>query len=68
WDAAAVRINVLNVTVTVTGHGCGAGFNFSPHAPTDRIAKLAPVTFEPAAICALFDVERADQFQAAVAE
>ncbi|MCJ2065898.1 hypothetical protein MKK63_24785 [Methylobacterium sp. J-088] len=56
FDADPMRINVLNGTLTVTRHERGSRINLSPHDPTDRITKLAPVTFDPAATCALFDV------------
>ncbi|NJO54713.1 MAG: hypothetical protein HC829_07615, partial [Bacteroidales bacterium] len=55
-DADPMLINVLNGTLDVRKRGDGEPYvQLRPHQRADRLSKLAPVTYDPAATCPTFD-------------
>lgn len=60
-DADPWAINVLNGTLRIDRTGGDGDFvRFGPHDPADLITKLAPVTFDPATTCPVYDRFLAD--------
>ncbi len=58
FDADPMVLNVLNGTLVFerAGEGCSDPLvRLRPHDPADLITKLAPVPYDPAAACPLFD-------------
>jgi putative DNA primase/helicase len=54
-DADKMKINVGNGTLTVRPRADGDYVHFKPHDPTDLITKLAPVNYDPKAVCPDYD-------------
>jgi putative DNA primase/helicase len=57
-DADPLRINCVNGTLAVRRPATDAGgdyISFLPHDPADLITKLAPVNYDPAATCPIYD-------------
>lgn len=55
FDAELTAINVLNGTLRVSKHPTDPYVVLHPHRREDLITKLAPVIYDPAAACPLFD-------------
>lgn len=55
FDADPMRINVLNGTISVAKSEDDPYVRLLPHDRADLITKLAPVEYDPAATCPLFD-------------
>lgn len=55
-DSDPWRLNVLNGTLYFRREpGDGDPISFRPHSPSDLITKLAPVTYDPDALCPRYD-------------
>lgn len=54
-DADPMRITVLNGTLSISRRSDGPYVVLRPHAPEDRITKLAPVIYDPEAGCPTFE-------------
>lgn len=54
-DADPMQINVLNGTLTIRKRGEGPYVVLRPHDPGDLITKIAPVTYDPEALCPIWD-------------
>lgn len=54
-DTDRMKINVNNGTLTVRRRDDGDYVQFGPHDPADRITKLAPVDYDPAAVAPEFE-------------
>lgn len=54
-DADKMKINVGNGTLVIRPRNDGDYVHFKPHDPTDLITKLAPVDYNPKALCPDYD-------------
>jgi putative DNA primase/helicase len=54
-DSDKMKINVGNGTLVVRPRSDGDYVHFKPHDPADLITKLAPVDYDPAAVCPDYD-------------
>jgi putative DNA primase/helicase len=55
FDADPFKINVRNGTLHVRRAADGLTIAFNPHDPADRITKIIPVDYDPAAQCPIYD-------------